>query len=85
LKKSLLSKQNKQAMSAVNDSFLDQKSGPGFTSTNFQLYPNNSSGMEIKLSEVNSFSSKATTLASKNNSIGLDPAISYHFVTIWKH
>ena len=72
-------------MSAVNDSFFDQKSGPGFTSNNFQLYPTNSSGMEIKFSEVNSFSSIATILASKNNSIGLDPAISYHFVTIWKH
>ena len=72
-------------MSAVNDSFFDQKSGPGFTSTNFQLYPSNSSGMEIILSEVNSFSSIATLLASTNNSIVLDPAISYHFATIWKH
>ena len=77
-------------MSAVNDSFFettifDQISVPGFTSIDFQLYPTNSSGMEIKLSEVNSFSSIATILASKNNSIGLDPAISYHFVTIWKH
>ena len=72
-------------MSAVNDSFFDQKSGPGFTSTNFQLYPTNSSGMEIKLSEVNNFLNIATILASKNNSIGLDPVISYHFVTIWKH
>ena len=72
-------------MSAVNDSFFNQKPGPGFTSNNFQPYPTNSSGMEIKLSEVNSFSSIATILASRNNSIGLDPAISYHFVTIWKH
>ena len=73
-------------MSAVNDSFLDQKSGPGFTSTNFQLYPNNSSGMEIKLSEVNSSSSVATILASKNNSTWLNKAtLTYHFVTIWKH
>ena len=72
-------------MSAVNDSFFDQKSGPVFTPTNFQLYPTNSSGMEIKLSEVNNFLNIATILASKNNSIGLDPAISYHFVTIWKH
>ena len=77
-------------MSAVNDSFFettifDQISVPGLTSINFQLYPTNSSGMEIILSEVNSFSSIATLLASTNNSIVLDPAISYHFATIWKH
>ena len=79
-------------MIAVNDSFfqttiIDQISVPGFTSINYQLYPTNSSGIGgyiIKLSEVNSFSSTATILASKNNSIGLSPAISYHFVTIWK-
>ena len=73
-------------MSAVNDSFFDQKSDPGFTSTNFQLYPTNSSGMEIKLSEVNSSSSVTTILASKNNSTWLNKAtLTYHFVTIWKH
>ena len=70
-------------MSAVNDSFFDQKSDSGLT-VYFQLYPTDSSGMEIKLSEVNSFSSIATILASKNNSIGLNPALLNHFVTIWK-
>jgi hypothetical protein len=78
-------------MSVVNDSFFettifDQISVPGFTSIDSQLYPTNSSGMEIKLSEVNSSSSVATILASKNNSTWLNKAtLTYHFVKIWKH
>ena len=78
-------------MSVVNDSFFettifDQISVPGFTSIDFQLYPTNSSGMEIKLTEINSSSSVATILASNNNSMWLTKAmLSYHFVTIWKH